>query len=313
MRPYSEDLRQRVLNAVDHRDGSLRQLALRFRVSLSFIQRLLRHRRRTGSLRPKPHGGGRPPALDQDGLGRLRRLVAEQPDATLGELRQRLGARCSLAAISRALKKLGLPRKKKVLHAQERGTPEVQAKRRAFRREMAEVDPRHLVFVDEGGADTAMTRTYGRAPAGQRVEGSVPGHWDSVTLICGLRLSGVTAPVVFRGATDTATFRSYVEQALVPELRRGDVVIWDNLRPHKAQAVVDAVAGAGARVVPLPPSSPDLTPIEEMLSKVKAALRSAAARTTEAITEAVGPALHDVSLQDIFGWFQSRASYAMQS
>jgi transposase len=313
MRPYSEDLRQRVLDAVDYGDGSLRQLALRFRVSLSFIQRLLRHRRRTGSLRPKPHGGGRHPALDQDGLDRLRRLVAEQPDATLQELRQRLGARCSLAAISRALKKLGLHRKKKVPHAQERDTPETRAKRRAFRREISGVDPRRLVFVDESGADTAMTRTYGRAPAGERVQGAVPGHWDSVTLICGLRLSGVTAPVVFRGATDTATFRSYVEQMLVPELRRGDVVIWDNLQPHKARAVVDAVAGAGARVVPLPPSSPDMTPIEEMFSKVKGALRSAAARTTDAITEAVGPALHDVSLQDILGWFQSRASYAMQS
>lgn len=312
MRPYSEDLRQRVLDAVEHRDGSLRQLATRFRVSLSFIQRLLRHRRRTGSLRPKPHGGGRRPALDQSGLDQLRLLVAEQPDATLVELRHRLGVECSLAAISRALKKLGLPRKKKVLHAQERDTPEVQAKRRAFRREMAGVAPRHLVYVDESGADTAMVRRYGRAPAGQRVEGAVPGHWDSLTLICGLRLSGVTAPVVFRGATDTPTFRSYVEQVLVPKLRRGDVVIWDNLQPHKARAVVEAVAGAGARVVPLPPSSPDLTPIEEMFSKVKGALRSAAARTTEAVTEAIGPALQDVSLQDILGWFRSRASYAMQ-
>jgi transposase len=134
-----------------------------------------------------------------------------------------------------------------------------------------------------------------------------------VTLICGLRLSGVTAPVVFPGATDTAAFRSYVEQVLVPELQVDDVVIWDNLQPHKAQAVLAAVEQAGARVVPLPPSSPDLTPIEEMYSKVKGALRSAAARSVVAIYAAIGPALHEVSRQDILGWFQSRAAYAMQS
>ena len=172
-------------------------------------------------------------------------------------------------AISRALRKLKITRKKKVLHAQERDTPEVQQKRRDFRGEIAGVDPRRLVFVDESGANTAMTRTHGRAPVGERVHGAVPGHWDSVTLICGLRLSGVTAPVVFQGATDTAAFQSYVEQVLVPELRPEDVVIWDNLKPHKAEAVIAAVEQAGARVVPLPPSSPDLTPIEEMFSKVK--------------------------------------------
>jgi transposase len=158
-----------------------------------------------------------------------------------------------------------------------------------------------------------MTRTHGRAPAGQRVHGAVPGLWESVTLICGLRLSGVTAPFVFPGATDTATFQSYVERVLVPRLKPGDVVIWDNLRPHKAESVVRAVEAAKARVIPLPSWSPDLTPIEEMFSKVKEALRSAAARTTDAISGAIGPALHDISPQDILGWFQSCAAYAIQT
>ena len=228
-------------------------------------------------------------------------------------MRQRLAVACSLAAICRALKKLGITRKKKVLHAQQRDTPEVQEKRRAFRREVAGIDPNRLVFVDESGANTAMTRTHGRAPVGERVHGAVPGFWESVTLICGLRLSGVTAPLVFPGATETATFQGYVEQVLVPQLKPGDVVIWDNLQPHKAGPVVRAVEAAEARVIPLPPSSPDLTPIEEMFSKVKEALRSAAARTRDAISEAIGPALHDISSQDILGWFQSRAAYAMQT
>jgi transposase len=310
---YSRDLRQRVIDTVERGDGSLRQIARRFLVSVSFVTRLLRHYRSTGSLDPKPHGGGRPPALGPAQLKQLRALIRKKPDATLEELRQQLGVACSTMAIVRALKKLKITRKKKVLHAQERDSPAVQQKRRAFLEEIAEIDPRRLVFVDETGADTSMTRTHGRAPVGERVPGAVPGHWDSVTLICGLRLSGVTAPVVFPGATDTAAFQSYVEQVLVPELQVDDVVIWDNLQPHKAQAVVAAVEQAGAHVVPLPPSSPDLTPIEEMYSKVKGALRSAAARSVVAIYAAIGPALHEVSRQDILGWFQSRAAYAMQS
>jgi transposase len=310
---YSHDLRKRVIDTVERGDGSLRQIAQRFLVSVSFVTRLLRHYRTTGSLDPKPHGGGRRPTLGPAQLKQLRALLRKQPDATLEELRQRLGVNCSHMAIVRALQKLKMTRKKKVLHAQERDTPEGQQKRCDFLEEITGIDPRRLIFVDESGATTAMTRTYGRAPVGERVHGAVPGHWDSVTLICGLRLSGVTAPVVFPGATDTPAFQSYVEQVLVPELQPVDVVIWDNLQPHKAAAVVAAVDQAGARVVPLPPSSPDLTPIEEMFSKVKGALRLAAARSTVAISDAIGSALHDVSQQDILGWFQSRAAYAMQS
>jgi transposase len=309
---YSQDLRKRVIATVERGEGSLRQIAQRFLVSLSFVTRLLHHHRTTGSLKPKPHGGGRPPALGPAQLRRLRGLIRKKPDATLEELRRGLGVDCSTMAIVRALKKLKITRKKKVLHAEERDTPEGRQKRRDFLAAIAGIEPERLIFVDESGAKTSMTRTHGRAPVGERVHGAVPGHWDSVTLICALRTSGVTAPVVFQGATDTPAFQSYVEQVLVPELQPEDVVIWDNLQPHKAAAVIAAVEQAGARVVPLPPSSPDLTPIEEMYSKVKEALRSAAARSTVAISGAIGSALHDVSPQDILGWFQSRAAYAMQ-
>jgi transposase len=282
----------------------LRQIAKRFLVSLSFITRLLRHYRTTGSLEPKPHGGGRQPALGPAQLKRLRALIRKRPDATLEELRQQLGVDCSHMAIVRAVRKLKITRKKKVLHAQERDTPEGQQKRRDFVEEIAGVDPKRLVFVDESGATTSMTRIYGRAPVGERVHGAVPGHWDSLTLICGLRLSGVTAPVVFQGATDTPAFQTYVEQVLVPELEPEDVVIWDNLQPHKAAAVVAAVEQAGARIIPLPPSSPDLTPIEEMFSKVKEALRRLEARAKDELYDALGEVLRRVTPEDILGWFR---------
>jgi transposase len=312
MRPYSLDLRQRVAAAVDHQEGSQRQIARRFRVSPSFITRLLKLRRQSRSLKPRPHGGGHPPALDHAGQKRLRQLVRKQPDATLQELAGRVGVRCSRMAIFRTLRKLKIARKKKSLHAKERDSPRVRRKRRAFRKEVTTLDPQHLVFVDETGANTAMTRTYGRAPRGQRVVGSVPGHWKSVTLISGVRLSGVVAPLAFEGATDAPAFESYVEQALAPQLGPGDVVIWDNLKPHQAPEPRRAVERAGARLVPLPPYSPDLTPIEEMWSKVKEFLRSAAARTTTAVYDAMGLALKAVCPEDILGWFKSCGLFATQ-
>src|SRR5262249_55775679 len=111
MTPYSQDLRQRILQTVQRREGSLRQIARRFLVSLSFVVRLSQPYRRTGSIQPQPHGGGTPAKLDPEDLEHLRELVRQQPDATLEELRQRLGVPCSTMAIGRALKKLGLPRK----------------------------------------------------------------------------------------------------------------------------------------------------------------------------------------------------------
>jgi transposase len=127
-----------------------------------------------------------------------------------------------------------------------------------------------------------------------------------------MRLSGVTATFAFPGATDTAIFEDDVEKVLVPELKPGDVVIWDDLEPHQSEEAIEFVEAAGAGVVPLPPWSPDRTPVEEMISKVKGALRSAAAGTTETVDAAFGSALHDVTPENIAGWFQDRAAYAMQ-
>src|SRR5262245_45136901 len=119
MRPLSQDLRQRILDAVDHQEGSQRELAERFAVDPSTIARLLKLRRQTDSAAPRPHGGGKPPTLDSDALERLRQLVREDPDATLEQYRQRLGVRGSIMIIWRGLKRLGITRKKKSLRAAE--------------------------------------------------------------------------------------------------------------------------------------------------------------------------------------------------
>jgi transposase len=178
---------------------------------------------------------------------------------------------------------------------------------------LARVGPEHLVFVDETGANTAMTRTHGRAPIGQRVEGAVPGHWRSVTLVTGLRLSGVLGPMAFAGAMNAPLFESYVEQILIPELHPGDVVIWDNLKPHQRAAARRALTRVGVELVRLPPYSPDLTPIEKMYSKIKEVLRAAGARTAATIYAAMDIALKMVHRRDILGWFQSCGLCATQS
>jgi transposase len=304
MRPYSSDLRERIAAAVDHHDGSIRWIARVFRVSTSFIVRLLQRRRATGTLAPEPHCGGRPPALGPGDLERLAGLVQDQPDATLEQLRQRGGFTCSLKTLWFALDRLGLTRKKKSLHADQRDRPDVQTKRRKFRREVRQIEPKKLVFVDETGVTTAMTPAYARAPRGERAVDSNPASWDSVTVIAALGLDGVRAPLAFPGSTDTAAFRTYVEKALVPELHEGDVVVFDNLKPHMSTQVTAAIESAGARVLPLPPYSPDYTPIEEMFSKVKQGLRRAEARTKAGLYDAVGRVLRQVTSQDILGWFR---------
>jgi transposase len=311
MRAYSDDLRERIVAAVEQGDYSIRSVARLFAVSVSCVVRLLQRKRRTGSVRPAPHAGGPTPKLDAAAHARLRALVRDQPDATLAELRDRLGVACSVMTIARALRRGRITRKKKTAHADERDSPDVQAKRAAFDQRMATVDPAHLVFVDEMGANTAMARTHGRAPAGERVAATVPGQWENVTLVVGLRQDGVVAPLAFPGAMDQLAFRTYVQDVLAPELAPGDVVVWDNLQPHKDAQALQAVQAVGARVQPLPPYSPDKTPIEELFSKAKAYLRSVAARTVDTVIRAMGAALDRVTPTDILGWFLDRAVYAM--
>ena len=313
MQPLSNDLRKRILEAVDNKEGSRRRLAARFKVNTATITKLLRLRRETGSYEPRPHGGGVEPTLDHDALERLGKLVKENPDATLETLRQKMGIAGSRMIICRGLQKLGLPLKKKSKHASERDTPEVEEGRREFAEEVGPIEPKRLVFVDETGVTTAMTPAYGRAPKGERVESSAPASWESVTVIAAMGLDGLRAPLALEGAVNAATFLSYVEQVLVPALDRGDVVVFDNLGSHLSPAVFEAIGRAGASALPLPPYSPDFNPIEEMFSKFKEFLRRIGARAKEHLYDAIGEGLREVTPDDIFGWFRHAGSCVMQA
>ena len=151
-----------------------------------------------------------------------------------------------------------------------------------------------------------MTRLRGRAPRGQRVHGSAPhGRWHVTTLLGALRLDGSTACMALEGATDSEVFATYVREVLGPTLKPGDIVIMDNLSPHKDAASLELIAQRGATVRFLPAYSPDLNPIEKMWSKVKGILRSLEARTEPALHEAIGQALSKVTSQDAMNWFAS--------
>jgi transposase len=258
---------------------SQRQVARRFGVSLSFVTRLIQRRREVGTLAPKPHGGGRQLALDFLQRLRLAKLISEQPDATLDELKQRGGFTCTLTTLWRTLRRFKLTFKKKSLHPGERKEPRVQAKRRRYRAKAGKIPPKRLVFVDETGLNTSMTRSHAWAPRGERAKGSVPTSWSATTVIAALGLDGVRAPLVFPGATDTTAFQEYVDQVLVPELKPGDVVVFDNLTPHLAPGVKESIKNAAATVLRLPPYSSDYNPIEELWSKFKSKLRAIGART----------------------------------
>jgi transposase len=175
----------------------------------------------------------------------------------------------------------------------------VRRRRKAWGTRSAAIDPGRFVFLDEVGAHTALTRLYGRAVRGQRVVDRVPyDTWQTTTLISAIRQQGVAASLLFPGATDAAAFETYVKQVLVPVLRPGDIVVLDNLRVHKRQALARAIRKAGAGVWFLPPYSPDLNPIEKIWAKVKAFLRQAKARTTEALWEAFAQGLKTITAED---------------
>lgn len=152
---------------------------------------------------------------------------------------------------------------------------------------------RQYIFLDECGVTTDLLRRYGRSPRGTRLHDHTPcSHWQAHTVVAGLRLEGLTAAAVFDGPIDSATFRAYVEQVLVPALRPGDVVVLDNLAVHKHPEIRVAIETAGAHLRFLPPYSPDFNPIEQAFAKLKAFLRAARPRSFDQVCDLIAAALH---------------------
>lgn len=192
------------------------------------------------------------------------------------------------------------------MRAAEQDRPDVAEARRQFLELQRRLDPTRLVFLDETGTKTNMTRLRGRAPRGRRLVGMVPyGHWKTSTFVAALRHDRINAPLVLDGAMDGDAFRAYVEQLLVPTLAPGEIVFADNLPSHKVAGVREAIEARGARFRLLPPYSPDLNPIEKAFAKFKELLRKAAPRSREALWHTIGETLERFSPTECRNYFAS--------
>ena len=199
----------------------------------------------------------------------------------------------------------GFAFEKKSLHATERDTEANLKRREEFIAKIRTVAPERLIFLDESGVTTSMTRLYARSLGGQRIHESTPGgHWKIMTILGAMSLRGMIATMTIEAATDAEIFLAYVEHVLCPALNSGDVVVMDNLSSHKVNGVREWIEKAGAEVLYLPPYSPDLNPIEKAWSKLKQLLRSAKARTKETLDHAIEEALKLISADNAQAWFK---------
>jgi transposase len=290
-RAYSQDLRDRVINVVERGSMGCREAARHFEVSASTAIKWVQRYRRVGDRRHAGTGGHRPSKLKPHRAW-LVAVIDAQPDLTLAALCQRFlderGVRTDTGMLSRFFTGEGISFKKSVLPC-EQDRPDVKRKRVGWKRHQGRLDPKRLVFIDETWAKTNMTRTHGRCRKGARLRAKMPhGHWQTLTFLAALRLNRIDAPAVLDGPINGASFLAYVEQLLMPTLQPGDIVVLDNLGSHKGDAVCKAIRKAGAKLLFLPPYSPDLNPIEQVFAKLKTLLRKAGERTVEGTWKRIG-------------------------
>ena len=304
MEAYPDKLRELVFECYD--EGlETSEIAERFKVSCDWVRKVRRRWRDHGIRTAIKQKHGPDPLMDAVRRQELARLVEQTPDATLDELRKQLRFPVSISTVFRTLNEMKLSLKKKSINASEQERPDVKSKREDWEHCLPGLDLDRLVFLDECGINTLMARLHGRCPQGKRLVDSSPAAcWQTTTLLSAVRLDGVIAPMMLPGAINGESFAGYIEQFLVCELQPGDIVIMDNLSSHKSQRVSDAIKRAGCTLVYLPPYSPDLNPIENMWSKIKACLRKTGARTFEALVDAVRNALLAVTPEDCEGYFE---------
>ena len=310
--PYSQDLRDRVVAAIAS-GRSARSAARAFSISVSAAVRWGQRLREEGHAEARPMGGDRRSRLTARGAEVLT-LVAETPDLTLAEIRSALAARYGLevgiSTISRFLARHQVTFKKKSLRAAEQEREDVAESRQNFISRQPSLDPERVIFLDETAVNTKMIRTHGRSHRSLRLVDAVPhGHWQTSSLVAGLCLAGIVAPYIINGAMTGALFLAYVQQVLVPALRPGDIVVMDNLSCHKVAGIREAIEGAGAALIYLPPYSPDLNPIEQAFAKIKSYLRKCGARTKETLWQAVTYAIENFKYPECLNMFKN-AGYA---
>ena len=306
VRPYSTDLRERVVSAVLAGERC-RAVAARYEVAVSSVVKWSQRYRRTGSVAPDKMGGYRRRVLEPHRDFIVER-INQEPHLTLHRLRDELAARgvaVSHNTVWLFLRREGL-RFKKTLFALEQARVDVARHHKRWKNWQARLDPEHLVFIDETWIRTNMAPLRGWGPKGERVRGFAPhGRWRTLTFVGALRCDRLTAPCVFDGPINGVCFRAYVEQLLVPTLAPGDIVVMDNLGSHKSNAVRNAVKAAGARLWFLPKYSPDLNPIEQTFAQIKHWMRIAQKRNIDDIWRHLGHLVDTIEPQQCANYFEN--------
>ena len=206
----------------------------------------------------------------------------------------------------------GVASEKKSLHARERDTEANQQRRAAFVEKLGTIAPEKLIFLDESGVTTQMTRAWGRAPKAERIAEATPhGHWQVLTTLGATSLGGMAAVITVAAATTARSFAPMWSRCC-PRLRPGDVVVMDNLSAHKVRGVRERIEAQGAELLYLPPYSPDLNPIEKAWFKLKHFLRGAKARTADGLDQAITEALKTITAENAAAWFR-HCGYALQN
>ena len=303
MRAYSEDLRQRIVRAID-RGKRPKEVAEHFEVSPASVRRFVKQQQEQGHLRAQLPPG-RPRSLSKEQEAALVEQVTTHKDASLHEhcelLSKAIGRRVSIMTVQRTFVRSGITRKK-ARQPSERD----EVARLEWWAKSRRLDPDKLVFVDESGTHLGMSRSHARSFRGERAYTVAPYHpGERTNLIAALSTSGVQAPwLVTGGSVDTTTFVTYVEQVLCSTLLPGQIVVLDNYSIHTDSKVRELIEAKGCELLFLPTYSPDFNPIENAFSKIKALLRQAQAATQDALSDAIKHACNAITLQDTLAWFR---------
>lgn len=306
---YSNDLRLKIVEIYEKKEDSIRGLAQRFNVDKDTVHRYVKQYQETGTVDKKPHGGGRQPKLSEhDGYNKLIELYEEDNTRTDKEyaqlLYERFGIQVSRRIVNRAFAKLNIT-KKITYHASEQLCENVQEKAIEYIDEIKVIEREKLVFVDEAAAHSHLVRTYGRAPKGQRAYGRKPNdRGKRISMLGALALDGLRTGMFWEGYVDAQAFQIFVDDDLIPHLKSGDIVVWDNYSVHKRIDFERKINAAGAFVMFLPPYSPELSPIKHCWSKIKSIMRGRAARCADGLWDAFCVGFDAVTPEDAEDWFK---------
>ena len=307
MKAYSLDLREKIVAAHLEENISIRQVAARFSVSKSLVQKLVKQQRVEGDLKPKKPGKPQFSHV-QNAQSELRAIVAENADATLVELcelfAQKTGNWVSRTAMCDWLQKLGLNCKKKTTRSSQSATERVQKLRAEYWEKVQDIEPDNLVFLDETGILLGLTRTHARSAPGTRVYELKPFYRGAkVTAIGAISRNQVVALMTMNDSMDSKAFEVFIQKFLLPQLWTGAVVVMDNLPAHKLASIVPMIESVGASVICLSPYSPDFNPIELWWSQLKSFLRRFAPTTTQMVDTLISVALKLMNPQHLRNWF----------